>query len=307
MILSPSILSMLISAKRLSITVVSLFLAAQCILMGAEVPPAGAGDIKVMSYNIRFGTAKDKENVWANRKEFLVDAIKAFAPDLLGTQETLEFQRDYLTESLTDHAVFGVGRDDGKDKGEMAAMFFKKDRFEKVDGGHFWLSEKPTEPGSMSWDTSLTRMASWLRLKDKAREGKPILWVNTHLDHKGKVAKLESARLIRKQIGTLGADCSVIVTGDFNSGEGSRPYSALFGENGDEKSPIVDSFRIAKPTRTEDEGTTTPFLAAPNKAARIDWIGVSRDWKIVGGGIERPDREGRTPSDHFPVFAILQR
>lgn len=289
----------------------SLFLAAVCAVSAtpfliAADPPA-AGDIKVMSYNVRYGTANDGENHWDKRKDFLAETVKAFAPDLLGTQETLGFQRDFLAETLPGYEVLAAGREDGKEKGETTAIYWRKDRFEKVDGGHFWLSETPAEAGSKGWDTSLPRMATWVRLKDKSKEGRQVLWVNTHFDHIGKVARLESAKLIRDRIGTLGKDCSVIVTGDFNSGEGSEPYKAMFGLRENDESPVLDSYRVAHPNREENEGTTTPFKAAANNGSRIDWIGVSRDWKVIAAGIGHPDREGRTPSDHFPVNAVLRR
>lgn len=275
--------------------------------LSAADPDSGAGEIKVMSYNIRYGTARDGENHWDKRKEFLAETIKAANPDLLGTQETLGFQRDFLAGTLPTHEVLAAGREDGKEKGETTAIYWRKDRFEKTDGGHFWLSETPAEAGSMGWDTSLPRMATWVRLKDKANPGKPVLWINTHFDHKGPVARIESAKLIRNRFGDLGKDCSLIVTGDFNAGEGSEPYQAMFGLRGNDESPVVDSLRVAQPQRGEDEGTTTPFQAAPNKKGRIDWIAVSRDWKVMTATIEHPDREGRTPSDHFPVTTVLRR
>ncbi|MEO8351880.1 MAG: endonuclease/exonuclease/phosphatase family protein [Chthoniobacteraceae bacterium] len=269
--------------------------------------PESAGDIKVMSYNLRFGTAEDGENHWEKRKEFLAEAIKATNPDLLGTQETVGFQRDFIAEILPNCEVLAAGREDGREKGEMTAIYWRTDRFEKIDGGHFWLSETPEDAGSMGWDTSLPRMATWVRLKDKAKDGKPVFWINTHFDHKGPVARIESAKLIRGRIGTLGKGCSLIVTGDFNAGEGSGPYQAMFGVRDNGESPVLDSYRVAHPQRETNEGTTTPFRSAPSAASRIDWIGVSRDWTVVAAGIEHPDREGRTPSDHFPVNAVLRR
>jgi endonuclease/exonuclease/phosphatase family metal-dependent hydrolase len=276
-------------------------------LLSAAEPPA-AGDVKVMSFNVRYGTAKDGDNHWDKRKGFLLGTVKAFDPDLLGTQETVNFQRDFLAEKLKGYGVFAAGRDDGKEKGEMMAVYWRKDRFEKTDGGHFWLSEKPSEPGSKSWDSSLPRMATWVKLKDKQKpDAKPILFVNTHFDHIGKEARLQSAKLMREQIATLGKGCSVIVTGDFNSGEGSEPYKALFDKFGKDESPVVDTYRVAHPKRAPDEGTASGFRAGANKGNRIDWIGASRDWKVVAAAIDRTAKDGRTPSDHFPVTALLRR
>lgn len=270
----------------------------------AEPPPP----IRVMSFNIRYGTANDGENRWERRKEFLVETIRAFAPDLLGTQETLAFQRDELARALPDHEALGVGRDDGAEAGEMTALFFRRERFEKLSGGHFWLSTTPDVPGSKSWDSALPRMVSWVKLRDRQNPGgRAILYLNTHFDHRGGQARLESARLLRQQIAVLGQGCAVVVTGDFNAGEGSPPYQALF-ENGPEPSvTLVDTFRMVHPQRGAEEGTFSGFRADATRGERIDWIAVSSDWQILAAAIDRTARAGRTPSDHFPVTAVIRR
>jgi endonuclease/exonuclease/phosphatase family metal-dependent hydrolase len=266
-----------------------------------------ASDVRVMSFNIRYGTANDGENHWDKRKEFLVETIKAFDPDLLGTQETLGFQRDYLAERLPGYDVLGVGRDDGREGGEMTALYFKRDRFEKLDGGHFWLSETPDQPGSKSWDAALTRMATWVKLRDRrAPQARPLVFLNTHFDHRGERARLEAARLLRRRVAEWGRTNRVIVTGDFNAGEGSEPYQALFGAGDGGPSPLGDTYRTAYPGRDKREGTFSGFKADATDGPRIDWIGVSREWRVVSAAIDRTAREGRLPSDHFPVTAVLR-
>lgn len=279
-------------------------------LCGGVWNPLEAADVtvRVMSYNIRYGTAPDGENHWDRRKEFLLETIQAFRPDLLGTQETLAFQRDYLAEKLPDYGVFGVGREDGKERGEIMAVYWRKDRFEVLASGHFWLSTTPEVPGSKSWDSSLPRMVTWLKLRDlKQRDAKPILWMNTHFDHRGEEARRQSAQLIRQKLLELGQGCSLLVTGDFNAAEASQPYQLLFGELEDQPSPVVDTYRVAHPERGQEEGTFSGFRAENVSGPRIDWIACSRDWRIVEAGIDRTARDGRTPSDHFAVFAILSR
>lgn len=263
--------------------------------------------VRVMSYNIRYGTAKDGDNHWDKRKDFLVETIKAFDPDLLGTQETLGFQRDYLAEKLGGYEVLGVGRDDGKEAGEMTALFYKRSRFEKLDGGHFWLSETPDKPGSKSWDTALTRMATWVKLRDRLLpKGKPLFFFNTHFDHRGEQARLESARLLLRRAAEAGKTARVILTGDFNAGEDGAPYKAFFGPGDRGPSPLRDVYRLIHQTRETNEGTFSNFKAGEIAGPRIDWIGVSREWKVVNAAIDRTEREGRTPSDHFAMTAILR-
>ncbi len=273
-----------------------------------RAPAQEQADVRVMTFNIRYGTANDGENHWDKRKEFLVETIKAFSPDLLGTQETLDFQRDYLAHQLPDYGVLGVGRDDGKEQGEMMALYYRKSRFTGLGEGHFWLSEMPQTPGSKSWDTSLPRMVTWVKLRDSQRDAaQPILFLNTHFDHRGPQARLHSAELVRERVTALGKGCSVIVTGDFNSGEGSPPYKALFGEQEGQASPIIDCYRAVHRERAKNEGTATAFKASATSGSRIDWIGCSRDWQVVSAEIDRTERGGRTPSDHFPVEAVLRR
>jgi len=263
--------------------------------------------VHVMSFNIRYGTANDGENHWNKRKEFLIDTIKTFGPDLLGTQETLLDQRDFIESKLSGYESFGVGRDDGKETGEMAALFYRTARFEKLAGSHFWLSETPDKVGSKGWDAALPRIATWVKLRDRQTDdAKPILFLNTHFDHQGKQARTGASKLIRKKILELGADCDTIVTGDFNAGADSEPYAALFADEAEKASPVVDTFLVANPKFSGGQGTFSGFKSNAISGPRIDWIGCSRGFRVQAATIDRTEREGRTPSDHFPVTAILQ-
>lgn len=202
-------------------------------------------DLRVMSFNIRYGTASDGEDHWEKRRELLFTTIEAFKPDLLGTQEVLAFQADELKKRLKGYGFVGAGRDDGKGEGEMTPIYFRTDRFEKLDEGHFWLSETPETPGSKSWDTSLPRVASWVKLREKASK-REFYFLNTHFDHRGRTARLESAKLVRKRLAALPGDSPIVVTGDFNSGEGSEPYQALVGGANPK---LIDAYRAVRPVR----------------------------------------------------------
>ncbi|MEP7273428.1 MAG: endonuclease/exonuclease/phosphatase family protein [Acidobacteriota bacterium] len=282
------------------------------LVMITLVPPlqkttSAVTDLRVMSFNIRYGTADDGENRWENRKAFLMDTIKAFNPDLLGTQETLAFQRDYLASMLPDHEAFGVGRNDGREAGEMAALYYRRTRFEKLDGGHFWLSETPDQVGSKGWDAALPRMVTWVKLRDRLyRNSKPLVFFNTHFDHRGTTARIESAKLLRTRIDALGDTARVIVTGDFNSAEASEAYIALFGSDKGRRSPVVDAYRVAHPERAPNEASFSNFVGGKNDGPRIDWIGFSRDWIVESSSIDRTEQNGRFPSDHYPVNAVVR-
>ena len=278
-----------------------------CILLVNAVVDAESPAVRVMSFNIRYGTAKDGENHWDRRKMFLVETIRHFDPDLLGTQETLDFQRDFLAEQFSGYGVTGVGRDDGKNGGEMMALYYRKARFELLEQGHFWLSETPDKIGSKSWDSSLPRMVTWVKLRDRQKpSGPPILFLNTHFDHRGEQARRESAKLIRRRLESEEQSHAIILTGDFNTDESSEPYNGLFQMVENLAAPIRDTFREAHPEKSGNEGTFSNFKASETAGPRIDWIGVSSHWKIIEARIDRTEREGRTPSDHFPITAILE-
>jgi endonuclease/exonuclease/phosphatase family metal-dependent hydrolase len=272
----------------------------------AIAPSAQGAELRVMSFNIRYGTADDGANHWDHRKEFVLQTIRDVAPDLLGTQETLLFQREFLKEGLQEFEAVGVGRDDGLEKGEMAALFFRRARFEKLAEGHFWLSLTPDQPGSQGWDAALPRIATWVRLRDRDQEPpQELLFVNTHFDHRGQEARHESAKLLRTKLPELGQAIPWVVTGDFNASEGSPPYRALFSSDGNGK-VLVDTFRKVHQVAGPQEGTFCQFSPQPNDGGRIDWIAASSDWEVISADIHRVSKDGKSPSDHFPVTAVVQ-
>ena len=188
----------------------------------------------------------------------------------------------------------------------MAALFFRRDRFEKLAEGHFWLSLTPDKPGSQDWDAALPRIVTWVRLRDRAQEPhKELLFVNTHFDHQGKQARLESAKLLTAKLLEMGADNSWVVTGDFNTPEGSPPYRVLFSGESPGRA-LIDTYRKVHPVSGPEEGTFCQFSPQNTDGGRIDWIAVSSDWNVISADICRATKNGRTPSDHFPVTAVVK-
>ncbi len=261
-------------------------------------------EVRAMSFNIRLGVAKDGNNHWEKRKETVVQAIKEFEPDFVGTQETYGFQAKYIGENLPQYSYAGRSRQrDGK--GEQCGIFYLTKRFDKLVEGHFWLSETPDNPGSKSWDSSLPRMATWLKLWDRTNE-MSFYVINTHFDHRGSTARKESAAQIRKFASNLPKGSIVILTGDFNAGVNSPPYQAMFGKSSTTgESPLMDTYAIIHANADEPSGTFNGFRGTAD-GARIDWVAVSRNVSIESADIDRISFDGRYPSDHFPVTAILK-
>ena len=259
--------------------------------------------LRVMSFNVRYGTAPDGANRWDKRKDLVLETIKRFDPDLLGTQETLELQADYLRAQLPGYTHIGVGRDDGQRKGEQMAIFYKTDRFEKLEAGHFWLCNQPEQPGSKGWDAAFPRLVTWAKLRDR-RTDKAVLWLNTHWDHQGHQARIESPKVIRQWLADHGKGTPLIITGDFNSTEDSPQYRTLLGGNGVEPK-LTDTYRQVHPKRQPDEASANGFTDR-REGSRIDWIMCSSELVPVEATIDRFNKDGRYPSDHYPVTAVLR-
>ena len=255
-------------------------------------------DLKVMSFNIRLGVANDGKNRWDLRKELVVKTIREYNPDLLGLQEVFPMQEEYLRENFPEYSYYGRSRLVDPKEGEACSVMFRKERFEPMEQATFWLSETPEEPGSKSWDSSLPRIANMISLQDKQAGGKKLVLINTHFDHRGKVAREEAAQIIRGRVTELKKGTPVVITGDFNSGEGSKPYQSLVGGN------IIDTFRKVHPGRTEEESTFTAWTGRLI-GNRIDWVLCSSNFRVGSAEINRTNENGRYPSDHYPVTATL--
>ncbi|MBT5018623.1 endonuclease/exonuclease/phosphatase family protein [Planctomicrobium sp.] len=281
----------------------SIALLSVCLCLLSAAALAEESPLQVMSFNIRYGTANDGENDWNHRKVFVVETIEEFNPDIWGTQETLAIQRDYLAERLSAYQVFGVGRDDGNEKGEMMAIYYRKSRFKKLDGGHFWYSKTPNVPGSKSWDSSLPRLASWVKLKDVSND-QHVFFFNTHFDHRGEEARRLSASLLRSKVKEIAGYSPAIITGDFNAPIDSEVYNRLFAEK-ENSVELIDTFSCLHPELRKNVGTAGGFILKDRGTNRIDWIGCTKQFKIVSAKIDKTNRNGKTPSDHDPVNAVL--
>ncbi len=173
-------------------------------------------DVSIMSFNVRYDEIADGEHKWDNRKEAVVNMWEITRPSVVGIQEGLYHQVEYLERELTDYDYVGVGRDDGHSSGEYAAIFYLKDKYEVVEKGDFWLSETPDVP-SLGWDANNIRIVTWVKLKD-VHSNQIFYMFNTHFDHKGKKARKESPKLLVNKIKTIvSEEVPIFITGDLNT------------------------------------------------------------------------------------------
>jgi N-acetylmuramoyl-L-alanine amidase len=264
--------------------------------------------LHIVSFNVRNSNAMDGANAWPLRRELFFQTIQNYDPDLLGLQEVLPDQAREIKEHFAGtHEYLGVGRNDGKEKGEAASVLFRRDRFEKGKEGHFWLSPTPDVAGSKGWDADLTRIVTWVELRDRRADNRQLFFFNTHWDHKGPNARLESASLMRQRIHEIAGYEATIVTGDFNAADSSAPYNRMLGYDGASAPELrlIDSYRVIHPTPSREDFTPHPFTGKNDHPIRIDWILYTPHFRTEAAGIDHTNDHGRYPSDHFPVTATL--
>jgi endonuclease/exonuclease/phosphatase family metal-dependent hydrolase len=258
--------------------------------------------VRLLTFNIRYGTANDGEHRWPNRRAAVIATIADHAPHVLGVQEALRFQLDELAAALPRYRELGVGRDDGKQAGEYAAILVDTARFTVLSTGTLWLSDTPETPGSMHWGNRITRITTWGRLVDRAT-GDTVRVYNAHWDHESQPSRERSARLMLARILGDGARSDgVLVLGDFNSDESNPAFRALIADPG---AGLRDTFRDRHPAATT-VGTFNSFRG-DSTAGKIDAVLVGRGWRVIDAGIDRRKHGELWASDHFAVWAAVVR
>lgn len=252
----------------------------------------GNDALKVMSYNIRLGSAQDGTNSWGLRYTATEEMLKDQKPDVFGVQEALEYQVRYI-EDMCGYESVGVGRENGKKEGEHMSIFWNKKTVSMLKWGTFWLSETPQKP-SRGWDAACFRTATWALMKDKAT-GNKFYFINTHLDHEGKEAQKNGLKLIMDKIAEINDDgYPVVLVGDFNM-EPSNPNLA------DLDASMQSARKIAEQT---DSHATYNGWGKSNTV--IDYIYVSGfsscpEYQTV----TKRYADRKFVSDHYPICAIL--
>lgn len=284
--------------------------------------------VAVLSVNVRYGSAKDGENSWPHRRDALAELIRATESDFIGGQEVLIHPTDevnqfkFLSEKLPEYGSLCRGREKDEKRGESTPLFYRKDRWEADldEQGVFWLSDTPEVPGSITWkgQSECPRNVTWALFHEKDKDGKRTglaLYVfNTHFDHVGEIARQKAADLIMRRIAARKhAAIPAVFMGDLNAGENSKAIRYLLGGtvdfDGEEKTPpfaFRDSFRVLHPEETF-VATFNAFKEPPTKGGKIDYILLTPGPEVVEAEILRTKTaEGRYPSDHFPIRALLK-
>ena len=252
-------------------------------------------DLKVMSYNIRMGTAKDGTNSWEYRYPATAMMIQDQKPDVFGVQEAFDFQIRFIEDNFTDYDCVGVGRDNGKSEGEHMSIFWNKKTIKMIKWGTFWLSETPEKP-SKGWDAACKRTATWALMKDK-NTGKMFYFVNTHLDHRGSEARRQGLNLIVSRIDEINQKgYPMVLTGDFNmkpddaalTGLEQRMQSARKIAPKTDNHATLNLWGKGKADMVIDYIYVSGFSACPEYHTITEKYGA---WKYV--------------SDHYPIYAKL--
>ena len=292
-------------------------------LASLNIMPVDAQKLFVGTYNIRNNDNDDaiEGNGWNNRVGVICGQVNFEDPDIFGTQEVLHGQMLDLKAGLDGYDYIGVGRDDGKEAGEYECIWYKTDRIELMDKGHFWLSETPDKPG-LGWDAACVRICTWGKFRQKDT-GFTFYFFNLHMDHVGIVARREAAKLAVKKISAIAGKAPAILTGDFNVDQKDEIYRT-FVDSG----ILKDSYVAAKQKFAEN-GTYNSYDPNLKTDSRIDHIFVSplfsvdhyaimtngywtekADGKTTKGKnapqeIDLKQYQQRTASDHYPVWAKI--
>ncbi|WP_143310698.1 endonuclease/exonuclease/phosphatase family protein [Chitinophaga vietnamensis] len=270
-----------------------------CLLLSAAFAQA---PLHVITFNIRMNTPDDSLNAWPYRKDKVAATALFYQASILGVQEALYEQMQDLRQLLPQYKSVGAGRDDGKNDGEFSAIFYDTTRLQLLQSNTFWLSETPTVAGSRGWDAACNRVVTWAQFKDK-KTGKAFYHFNTHFDHRGKVARRESAHLLLKQVHHIAGKTPAIITGDFNATPDDEPIQIVM----DSKDPLhlTDSKAVSKTPHFGPTGTFNGWHMAEEENKPIDYIFLKGKFNVLKHATISETWGGRYASDHFSVYAEL--
>jgi endonuclease/exonuclease/phosphatase family metal-dependent hydrolase len=267
-----------------------------CLCIPATALHARDLTLDVMSFNIRCGSCEQPGDVnhWSRRRTLVADLIRRHEPDLIGLQEAELYQARDLIKLLGEYDWIGVGRDDGKEQGEATAILFRKSRFQLESGQTFWLSPTPSSVGK-GWDAALNRTISVARLRERDSNRELFLF-NTHFDHVGRQAKVESSKLVVELTRAIAGSHALILTGDFNYTRDFTGYLTIARQ-------LRDAELVSMSPARGGSVSCTGFGRSIVAGNKIDFVFVSEHFDVISHEIITESRDGRYPSDHYPIKA----
>lgn len=260
--------------------------------------------IQVMSFNIRYKNSIDGINIWENRRDFVCDIIHSNNPGIIGLQEVKHEQFKDLLERLPDYEYLDPTKKQIKEEGERNSIFYKPKVFELLESNTFNLSENPEINNSIGWDAAQFRIVNWCKFRIIQTE-KILFFFNTHFDHKGVIAREESAKLLLKKIAEIAGNYDAIICGDFNTSPSTKPYKYLI-HSLNEIRPLFDTYEIAG----HIDGPSWTFHGFGKKPIekrdRIDYIFINKKVKVNKLALITKNRDPLYPSDHLPIMARIK-
>ncbi len=266
-------------------------------------PVHAQSTLNVLTFNIRYNNARDSLNAWPYRKDKVASQILFHHAHIIGVQEALHNQVADLTERLPQYKFTGVGRADGKEKGEYSGIFYDSTRLQLLQTATFWLAEQTDIPGKKGWDAAIERIVTWAKFKDRITK-KMFYHFNTHFDHMGKIARKESALLLMKKVNEIAGKAPAIITGDFNAHPNDEPIAVIV----DKQNPLrlTDTKEISATAHYGPEGTFNAFQAKEINDLPIDYIFIKNNVRVLQHATLSQSWQGRFSSDHFPVLAVVK-
>ena len=273
---------------------------------GAAPPASAQMPLDVMTFNIRTANGRDGDNAWPRRKDLVVETIERFAPQVVGLQEALDEQIEYLDTMMPDYRWLGIDRglNGGVGLSESTPIFYRHSELSPIESGNFWLSSTPDTP-PIRRDGGRRRrggrrIVTWARFY-RRETGRQIYVFNTHFTLRRGQSQLDSADLIATRVAALPAGTAVIAMGDFNnSAEDSETWRVATARG------LRDAWVVADETRgpTMTYGAFRPPRDKPTE--RVDWILVGGPIAVRSVETVLYNDDGRYPSDHYPVAARLE-
>jgi endonuclease/exonuclease/phosphatase family metal-dependent hydrolase len=271
------------------------------ILSGCHKKP-DADILKVMTLNVRYDNPEDSIYKWSKRAHIVCNFVRNEEPDLMGLQEVLSNQYEYLDSVLIDYNSVGVGRTDGAKAGEMNPVFFRKDRFELIRTRTFWLSETPETAGSQSWGAGLPRIVTWTELSEKTTH-QHFYFFNTHFAHDSDSARIMSSGLLLNKVDSIASGFPFVITGDLNMLISDKGYEILTGPY--ESVPLLSDTYAVTEKRPVGPAYTFNGFAENKSSGRVDYIFVRNGMKVLDHRTFIRKEHGIYISDHWPVMARI--